>query len=83
MIFIYFNILINLAGQPAIIELAGKLFVTIAPAPTMTLSPSSTPGNTHTLSPNQTLFPIFIGLDDRGRFDGGINKSSFVIFPWE
>jgi len=52
-----------LAGLPAIITLFGKDFVTTLPAPTITLSPKFTSGRIITFAPNQTLSPIFIGLE--------------------
>ena len=48
------------AGQPAITTFEGKLLVTTELAPTVTLSPNSTPGKIVTEFPNQQFFPIFI-----------------------
>ena len=47
-----------------IIEFEEKLFVTTVPAPTITLSPSCTPGSKIALAPIQQPFPILIGFDD-------------------
>lgn len=46
------------SGITAILVLSAKLFVTTAPAPTITLSPNSTPGKITAFEPIQQFFPI-------------------------
>lgn len=49
------------AGTPPIRQLSGKDFVTIAPAATVTLSPSVTPAVIIVPAPIQQLLPIVMG----------------------
>ncbi|KAH3666340.1 hypothetical protein OGAPHI_004529 [Ogataea philodendri] len=55
------NFLTTFAGTPKTNELLSTSFVTVAPAPTTTLSPNVTPGRMVTFAPSQQLSPILIG----------------------
>jgi hypothetical protein len=52
----------NFAGAPAYTPLLFKSFVTIEPAPTITLSPIVTPGKIMVLCPMKLHFPILISF---------------------